>query len=239
MWRGLPLYPRAQEGGSLEGLQDLGTLPDFSLIERSGRRVTLADLRGKVWIADFMYTHCTDTCPLQSAGMARLQAEFSGEPDFRLVSLTVDPAEDTPAVLSEYAARFEADPERWLFLTGKKEALYALAQDGFHVSIETPEEVARPAPKPSGPSGGAEGGRPTSRATSSGRSIRALAGRLNGSFAPAPAYAHSGQLAPPILHSAWFILVDRQSHIRGYYQSDDEQSLQHLRRDTHILLREP
>ncbi len=238
-WRGLPLYPQTQERGSLEGLQDLGTVPDFSLIERSGRRVTLADLRGKVWIADFMYTHCTDTCPLQSADMARLQAEFSEEPDFRLVSLTVDPAEDTPAVLSEYAARFEADPERWLFLTGKKEALYALAQDGFHVSIETPEEVARPAPKPRGPSSGAEGGRPIPRAAVSGRSIRTLTDRLTGSFAPAPADAHSDQLAPPILHSAWFILVDRQAHIRGYYQSDDEQSLQHLRRDTHILLREP
>ncbi len=230
-WRGLPLSPQAQEGGTLEGLRDLGTVPDFSLIERSGRRVTLADLRGTVWIANFMYTHCTDTCPLQSAEMARLQTEFPTEPAFRLVSITVDPAEDTPAVLSEYAARFGADRERWLLLTGEKKALYALAQDGFHLSIEGPEEVAQPAPKRRAPSGGAE--------SRTQKRSEQLADEWLGLFAPAPAFAHSGHLATPILHSSWFVLVDRQAHIRGYYQSDDEHAVQRLRRDIRILLREP
>ncbi|MBI3079756.1 MAG: SCO family protein, partial [Deltaproteobacteria bacterium] len=50
----------------LEGLKVFGTVPDFSLIERNGRRVALGDLRGKVWVANFIYTHCLDTCPLQS-----------------------------------------------------------------------------------------------------------------------------------------------------------------------------
>ena len=66
-WHGVRSEWPSAEDSSLEGLQVFGTLPEFSLIERSGRRVTLADLRGKVWVADFIYTHCTDTCPLQTA----------------------------------------------------------------------------------------------------------------------------------------------------------------------------
>src|SRR5574341_926251 len=156
-WQGARPGPRLAADESLEGLQVFGTLPDFSLVERSGRRVTLADLRGKVWVADFIYTHCTDTCPLQSAEMARLQADLKGEPDLRLVSITVDPAQDTPAVLAEYAARFGADRDRWLLLTGKKQAIYTLTQKGFLLSVEDPADVVpalpgrRPPPSRSGP----------------------------------------------------------------------------------------
>ncbi|MBI3080708.1 MAG: SCO family protein [candidate division NC10 bacterium] len=124
-------------------MKNFGTVPDFSLIERSGKRVTLADLRGKVWIANFIYTHCPDTCPLQSAQMAQLQQEIGAERDLRLVSISIDPERDTPKVLSEYAARFGADPQRWLFLTGEKKAIYRLAQEGFRLSVVDPEEGVR------------------------------------------------------------------------------------------------
>jgi protein SCO1/2 len=124
----------------LEGLKVFGTVPDFSLIERNGRRVELLDLMGKVWIANFFYTHCPDTCPVQSAQMARLQGDFVAEGDLRLVSITVDPERDTREVLSNYANRYGADPDRWLFLTGKKEAIYRLAQEGFRLSVVDPEE---------------------------------------------------------------------------------------------------
>src|SRR5258706_8994715 len=72
------------------------SVPDFSLVERSGRKTSLADLRGKVWIADFIYTQCSDTCPLQTANMAKLQQQWNGEPELRLVSYSVDPEHDTP-----------------------------------------------------------------------------------------------------------------------------------------------
>jgi cytochrome oxidase Cu insertion factor (SCO1/SenC/PrrC family) len=205
---------------ALEGLQVFRTLPDFSLTERSGRRITLADLRGKVWIANFIYTHCTDTCPLQSARMARLQDRFGSEKDLRLVSITVDPARDTPTVLANYAARFGADPDRWLFLTGEKRAIYALAQQGFYLSVEEPEQSARPVGPQSQPMG------------------RGPSGPLSSLFTAIPAYAHSDFLAPPFLHSSRFVLVDRQTRIRGYYRSDEEDSLRRLRRDTGIVLRE-
>ena len=214
----------------LEGLQVFGALPDFSLTERSGRNVTLADLREKVWIANFIYTHCTDTCPLQSARMAKLQDDFAGERDLRLVSITVDPARDTPRVLVGYAARYGADPQRWLFLTGEKQAIYALAQQGFHLSVEAPEAPRMPDRMRR---------RPMDRADrQEGMSGRTPAHVLSGLLEPTPAYAHSDFQIPSFLHSSWFVLVDRQARMRGYYQSDDETTLQRLRRDTKTLLRD-
>ena len=126
-----------------EELERFGKVPSFSLTERSGKKFDSGDLAGKVWIADFIYTNCTDTCPLQSAEMKRLQDRFSDAPDLRLVSITVDPKRDTPAALSRYAERFGADSARWLFLTGGGKAIYRLAEEGFHLPAT---EVAPPQP---------------------------------------------------------------------------------------------
>lgn len=118
-----------------------GTVPEFSLVERSGRPVRLSDLRGRVWIANFFYSQCTETCPIQTANMAILQDEFTREPDVRFVSISVDPGHDTPAFLAEYAKRFNADPERWLFLTGSRDEIYRLASEGFRLGVdERPSE---------------------------------------------------------------------------------------------------
>ena len=120
-----------------------GSVPDFSFIERSGQRVERVEFLGRIWVVDLIYTRCPDTCPLQSAEMARLQAEFVNEADIRLVSITVDPARDTLAVLSRYAKRFGADPKRWLFLTGEKETIYRFAQDGLRLPVMDPGRRAR------------------------------------------------------------------------------------------------
>jgi protein SCO1/2 len=136
LWNGFDAGLRysARPEKALEGLGNFGTVPDFSLLERSGISINLSDLQGKIWIVNFIYTSCPDTCPLQSAEMAKLQGELDHEATFRLLSITIDPDRDTPKVLSRYADRFGADPERWLFLTGKKEEIYRLAQQGFHLS---------------------------------------------------------------------------------------------------------
>jgi protein SCO1/2 len=110
-------------------------VPNFSLQERSGKEISLADLRGKIWIADFIYTSCTDTCPFQTADMARLQERWSNKNDLRLVSFSVDPEHDTPKILSHYAARFKADHQRWLFLTGERAVVAHLIEDGFHLAV--------------------------------------------------------------------------------------------------------
>jgi protein SCO1/2 len=182
-----------------------GEVPDFALTERSGRRVTRADLRGKVWIANFIYTQCTETCPLQSAKLAVLQAEFAGEQALRLVSITVDPEHDTPAVLARYAERYEADLVRWLFLTGGKREIYHLAQDGFRLGVVDPDD----------------------------QQARGVLRFLE----PAPALATHGSKGL-IMHSPRLVLVDPQARIRAYHRPDDGTSLNHLRENMRILLRE-
>jgi len=129
--------------GTVETLADYGLVPDFRLTERGGSTVTLADLRGKVWLANFIYTECTETCPLQSLQVQRLQKEFVGSADIRFVSITVDPGHDTPEVLRRYAERYGADPGRWLFLTGPKPAIYGLAKDGFKLGVSDASPAAQ------------------------------------------------------------------------------------------------
>jgi len=134
----LKLAPRPGLSGwnsqPLEGLNHQGQVPEFSLTERSGKSVGLGALRGKIWIADFIYTNCTDTCPLQTAEMAKLQEQWRDRPELRLVSFTVDPERDRPEVLSHYADKFKADADRWFFLTGEKEQIARLIQQGFRLS---------------------------------------------------------------------------------------------------------
>ena len=115
-------------------------LPAFALVDQQGHRRTAADLAGHPWIADFIFTRCAGVCPAMTARMARLQPRVPA--GTRLVSITVDPAYDTPEVLARYARDFEAGPA-WLFLTGKRQALYGLAVDGFKLeAMETPAGAA-------------------------------------------------------------------------------------------------
>ncbi len=130
---------------ALEELARYGPAPDFSLVERSGRPVSAGDLRGRVWIADFIYTKCQDTCPLQSRSMAALQADLEDYGDVRSVSITVDPLTDSPALLSAYAERYGAHPDRWLFLTGDVAQIRRIVQDGFRLSA-APVDDATPDP---------------------------------------------------------------------------------------------
>lgn len=111
----------------------MANLPDFSLMERAGRPVSLADLRGTVWIADFIFTHCGGPCPIMTRRMRDLHAvlEAEGIRGVRTVSISVDPERDTPEVLLEYAGLFEADRRDWWFLTGDRKAIFDLSIGGF------------------------------------------------------------------------------------------------------------
>ena len=126
------------------GLARLGRVPDFAFVSQTGDTVRLADLHGTLWIADFIFTHCASSCPMMTAQLGRLSSAFDAGNDVRFVSFSVDPERDTPERLSEFAAGYGADPQRWLFLTGRKAALYALIEHGFKLSVQksTPEEIA-------------------------------------------------------------------------------------------------
>jgi len=117
----------------------LGQAPQFELTERSGAAVSTAGLAGRVWVVDFIFTHCAGPCPLMSTRMARLQTAVQDLQDVRLVSISVDPERDTPQRLSEYADRYRADPDKWLFLSGDFEVIRTTAVDGFKLgSLDDP-----------------------------------------------------------------------------------------------------
>jgi protein SCO1/2 len=109
-------------------------LTDFSLTDSAGRTVTRRDLDGKILAVSFLFTGCGVTCPEVSSHMAKIQQLTAGLPDVRLLSLTVDPRSDTPPVLAKWGARYGADTNRWLLLTGRKAALEQLIRTSFLAS---------------------------------------------------------------------------------------------------------
>jgi len=113
-----------------------GTVPGFALVERGGRTFQDKDLKGKVWIADFIFTRCQGQCPIMSQEMSRLVPRLK---DITFVSFSVDPEFDTADVLSRYADSYHADPKTWFFLTGDRRTLNQIASS-FHMN-----EIGEPA----------------------------------------------------------------------------------------------
>jgi protein SCO1/2 len=126
-----------------EPIERLWVAPAFALVDQQGRPFGSADPAGRAAVLSFVYTHCTDTCPLLTATMAQVQERLRAEgllgSKVQLVSVTVDPRRDTPAVLAEYAGRFRADPDAWRFLSGEPAAIYDVLV-GFKLNTV---EVAR------------------------------------------------------------------------------------------------
>lgn len=146
-----------------------------------------------------------------------------------MVSISVDPEHDTPAVLAAYADRLQAHPERWLFLTGDKKHIYWLAQKGFHLGVYDIRDASQ-----------------TSQ-WQPGSLWRHVAVGWRRVFEPAVAMAHHGPHEPKdvqgvteqvIQHSSRLALVDRQGRIRQYYDSQDKDVLQRLERDVARVLDE-
>ena len=102
--------------------------PDFILLNQDGTRFESAKLRGKVVVIDFIYTTCTDVCPLFTANFAQLQRTLNKEHagDVFFISITTDPEVDSPKVLKAYAQRYGADFTNWAFLTGTEKQLKAV-----------------------------------------------------------------------------------------------------------------
>src|SRR5499427_1749088 len=111
-----------------------GSVPEFTLINQDGKNFGSADLRGRIWIADFVYSTCPGPCPMISSRMSELQKPLE-RTDVHLVSFSVDPAKDTPQVLRGYAERLQAEPGRWDFLTGPRSTIYNLSRNGFKLAV--------------------------------------------------------------------------------------------------------
>jgi protein SCO1/2 len=116
-------------------LRDLGALPAFSLLDQDGNAFGAQDLAGKVWVADFIFTSCSDACPRLTARMRNLQDRLDlGEP-IGLLSITVDPERDTPQKLAEYARTSGARTRLWKFVTGPQAEVERTVVKGFHIAM--------------------------------------------------------------------------------------------------------
>jgi protein SCO1/2 len=110
--------------------------PEFGFVNQDSLTFTSKDLEGKIYVVDFFFTSCPSICPIMSANMSKLQDRFSGFDDFELVSFTVDPKRDTPQRLKEYADDRMVNTEKWNFLTGQQDSLYAVAYDYLSSAME-------------------------------------------------------------------------------------------------------
>lgn len=109
----------------------LSQVPHFAFDNQEGKRITDRDLLGKVYVAEYFFTTCKGICPILNTNMKKVAADFAGQPDFRILSYTVDPETDSVARMKHYADSLGADPTRWWFLTGTKDSLYRLARNGY------------------------------------------------------------------------------------------------------------
>ena len=133
------------QAGPQRAAQDLGDqaqdLGPFQLVERSGQTKSQRDLADRVCIFSFVFTRCQLSCPRISSLMKSLQSKLENTSAL-LVSLSVDPDHDSPAVLRDYATRFGAAQDRWWFLTGPRTEIYRLIQERFKLSVmENPAEL--------------------------------------------------------------------------------------------------
>lgn len=123
-----------------------GQVADFTLTNQDGRAISLGDLKGHVWVADVIFTRCPGPCLKMSKQMQQLQQRLPQDTNARLVTITTDPAYDTPSVLKTYGGRFGADTSRWWFLTGPKPVISQLVGGSLKLtSLEkNPDERTTP-----------------------------------------------------------------------------------------------
>lgn len=134
---GAVVLPTLSMGRGSPELPVYGTLPGFRLQDQTGTMTTEENLRGRVVVVDFIFTRCPTVCPVLTMKMRRVQdrtADAAG--DIKLISFSVDPEHDTPAVLAEYARAHGADPARWRFLTGAGREEIARIAGGLMLAMD-------------------------------------------------------------------------------------------------------
>lgn len=114
-------------------LVEIGPVPEFELTDQNKKKISNTDYLGKVYVVEFFFSTCPTICPKMNQSMLQLQEEFYGNPDFGLVSITIDPEHDTALVLKEHAALLGVKHYNWHFLTGDKSYIYSLANKGFNL----------------------------------------------------------------------------------------------------------
>ena len=122
----MPITATADSANLQHRMDAMFDAPTFSLTDQGGKKFASQSLHGKVWVADFVFTTCTGLCPMMTQQMSEFQKQTAGS-NIQMVSFSVDPEHDTPALLTAYASDAKADLSRWHFLTGDKEQLWTIS----------------------------------------------------------------------------------------------------------------
>ena len=109
----------------------LSYVQNFSFSNQEGKPITEKDVAGKVYVAEYFFTTCHGICPKMNTNMKKIAVDYAGEPDFRILSYTVDPERDSVGRMKKYADSLGADARKWWFLTGRKDSLYHLARSSY------------------------------------------------------------------------------------------------------------
>ncbi len=114
-------------------LVEIGSAPQFKLTNQDNKTISDQDYLGKVYVVEFFFSTCPTICPKMNQNMLQLQDAFYNENDFGIVSITINPENDTPKVLKEHADALGVKHKNWHFLTGDKEYIYELSNKGFNI----------------------------------------------------------------------------------------------------------
>lgn len=114
-------------------LQKIGPAPKFELTNQNNIKISNANYKGKVYVLEFFFSTCPSICPKMNRNMILIQNQFFGNPNFGIVSITIDPEHDTAQVLKEHAEQLGVKSSNWNFLTGDKDYIYNLANKGFNL----------------------------------------------------------------------------------------------------------
>ncbi|MGV9003102.1 SCO family protein [Flavobacterium sp.] len=115
------------------GLVKIGPEPTYSLTNQDGKTITNKEYAGKVHVVEFFFSTCPSICPIMNQNMLIIEKEFMGNPNFGIVSITINPETDTQQVLKQHAKDLGVTSSNWNFLTGKKDYIYNIANKGFNL----------------------------------------------------------------------------------------------------------
>ena len=126
----------ANQAQHAQTLPVIGTIANFSMTDEHGQNFSSQTLTGKVWVADFIFTHCQGQCPILSSQVMHLRQKFDDAKTVQFVSISVDPDHDTPAALLAYAQQFDADASQWHFLTAPLAQVQPLMIQSFKIGTD-------------------------------------------------------------------------------------------------------
>ncbi|RYD82780.1 MAG: SCO family protein [Sphingobacteriales bacterium] len=144
--QGKNVYQKLPHIGNYKGLKPNGdtifhAIPEFSLTDQYGKAFGSNDLKGKTYVANFIFTRCPNICPEMTKNLTVIKNEFKNWKDFRMISMTLDPKFDSPKVLNAFADKYEVNNGNWHFLTGSHDSIYWLMnQEGFLIVKPLPSE---------------------------------------------------------------------------------------------------